>query len=234
MSEEGKAAREDGSDSRRISLLAHVQELEAESRFLDAASLIAITLPTGTEELPKSHLTLARRAVELFARGGETRSAAQIMVRFPVDLALLVADECGQGVGLATAALAEFGAGGDDESVDMGEPCRQIRPWRGGRQQARTQLGGGIDLVDVEHPGGLGVEALALILVVGRAVALGVLVLCIALRLPTSNRAGHPFAELDDCRASFALAHLRAQFGELLVGGPDLMLELLGVGIDPQ
>ncbi len=128
MSEEGKAAREDESDSRRISLLAQVQELEAESRFLDAASLIAITLPTGTDELPKAHLTLARRAVELFARGGEVRSAAQIMVRFPVDLALLVADECGQGVGLATAALAEFGG--------RPEMALRLRSWLGHYSEA--------------------------------------------------------------------------------------------------
>ncbi len=128
MTEEGKAAREDQSDSRRISLLAHVQELEAESRFLDAASLIAITLPTGTDELPKAHLTLARRAVELFARGGEIRSAAQIMVRFPVDLALLVADECGQGVGLAAAALAEFGG--------RPEMALRLRSWLGHYSEA--------------------------------------------------------------------------------------------------
>ena len=128
MSEEGKAAREDESDSRRISLLAQVQELEAESRFLDAASLIAITLPTGTDELPKAHLTLARRAVELFARGGEVRSAAQIMVRFPIDLALLVADECGQGVGLAAAALAEFGG--------RPEMALRLRSWLGHYSEA--------------------------------------------------------------------------------------------------
>lgn len=83
MTEERKAAREDESDARRVSLLAQVQELEADSRFLDAASLIAINLPAGTDELPKADLSLARRAVELFARGGEVRSAAQIMVRFP-------------------------------------------------------------------------------------------------------------------------------------------------------
>ena len=128
MSEEGKAAREDQSDSRRISLLAQVQELEAESRFLDAASLIAITLPTGTDELPKSHLTLARRAVELFAQGGEIRSAAQIMVRFPIDLALLVADGCGQGTGLAAAALAEFGG--------RPEMALRLRSWLGHYSEA--------------------------------------------------------------------------------------------------
>lgn len=128
MSEEGKAAREDQSDSKKVSLLAHVEQLEAESRFLDAASLIAITLPTGTEELSKSHLSLARRAVELFARGGEVRSAAQIMVRFPVDLALLVADECGQGVGLAAAALAEFGG--------RPELALRLRSWLGHYSEA--------------------------------------------------------------------------------------------------
>jgi serine/threonine-protein kinase len=128
VTEEGKAAREDQSDSRRISLLAHVQELEAEGRFLDAASLIAITLPTGTDELPKADLTVARRAVELFARGGEVRSAAQIMVRFPIDLALLVADECGQGVGLAAAALAEFGG--------RPEMALRLRSWLGHYSEA--------------------------------------------------------------------------------------------------
>ena len=128
MNEEGKAAREDGSDSRSLSLLANVQELEAESRFLDAASLIAITLPTGTDELPKAHLTLARRAVELFARGGEVRSAAQILARFPGDLAILVADECGQGVGLAAAALAEVGG--------RPELALRLRSWLGHYSEA--------------------------------------------------------------------------------------------------
>ncbi|MBP9946268.1 MAG: serine/threonine protein kinase [Vicinamibacteria bacterium] len=128
MTEERKAAREDESDARRVSLLAQVQELEADSRFLDAASLIAINLPAGTDELPKADLSLARRAVELFARGGEVRSAAQIMVRFPVDLALFVADECGQSVGLAAAALAEFGG--------RPEMALRLRSWLGHYSEA--------------------------------------------------------------------------------------------------
>ena len=123
MSDEGKAAREDDSDSKKVSLLGHVQQLESESRFLDAASLIAITLPVGTEELPKVHLPMARRAVGLFSRGGEVRAAAQIMVRLPIDLALLVADECGQAVSLAAAALAE--------SSGYPELAFRLRAWLG-------------------------------------------------------------------------------------------------------
>ena len=108
MSEERKAVREEGSDLERLSLLDRVERLEAEKRFKDAASLIASTLPPGTEDLPKDSLTLVRRASVLFFQAGDHRRAAEILVRCPPDLALLVADETGQAVGLATAALAEF------------------------------------------------------------------------------------------------------------------------------
>jgi serine/threonine-protein kinase len=121
VSPEGKA--DDDSDARKLNLLARVQQLESEARFVDAAALIAATLPPGAGELPKEHLPLARRAVGLFSRAGEVRSAAQIMVRFPIDLALLVADESGQSLGPAAAALAE--------STGHPELALRLRSWLG-------------------------------------------------------------------------------------------------------
>lgn len=123
MTDEGKAAREDQTDSRTVSLLAQVQQLEGQSKWIEAASLIAATLPSGAEELEKAHLPVARRAVVLFASGGEVRSAAHLMARFPIDLALLVADECGPGVGLAAASLAETGG--------RPELALRLRSWLG-------------------------------------------------------------------------------------------------------
>ncbi len=136
MSEEGKAARDDDSDARRLNLLGHVQHLEGEGRFVDAANLIAATLPAGPGEIPKAQLSMARRAVGLFARAGEVRSAAQIMVRFPIDLALLVADESGQSLGLAAAASAE--------SSGHPELAFRLRSWLGhysGAARLARQLG---------------------------------------------------------------------------------------------
>jgi len=136
VSEEGKADRDDDSDSRKLNLLGRVQQLETEGRFFDAATLLAATLPPGGEEIPKAQLSLARRAVGLFARAGEVRSGAQIMVRFPIDLALLVADESGQSLGLAAAALAESGG--------HPELAFRLRSWLGhysGAARLARQLG---------------------------------------------------------------------------------------------
>ena len=136
MSEEGKAARDDDSDSRKLNLLGRIQHLETEGRFMEAAALIAATLPAGQDEIPKAQLSLARRAVNLFARAGEVRSAAQIMIRFPIDLALLVADESGQSLGLAAAALAE--------STEHPELAFRLRSWLGhysGAARLARQLG---------------------------------------------------------------------------------------------
>ena len=136
MSEEGKAARDDDSDSRQLNLLGRIQHLETEGRLVAAAALIAATLPAGPDEIPKAQLSLARRAVNLFARGGEVRSAVQIMVRFPIDLALLVADESGPSLGLAAAALAE--------SSERPELAFRLRSWLGhysGAARLARQLG---------------------------------------------------------------------------------------------
>ena len=70
MSEEGKAARDDDSDSSQLNLLGRVQQLETEGRFADAAALISAALPVGPAEIPKAQLTLARRAVSLFTPHG--------------------------------------------------------------------------------------------------------------------------------------------------------------------
>jgi tetratricopeptide (TPR) repeat protein len=136
VSEDGKAARDDDSDARRLNLLGHVQHLEGEGRFSDAATLIAATLPAGPGEIPKAQLPMARRAVSLFARAGEVRLAAQIMIRFPIDLALLVADESGQSLGLAAAAAAE--------SSGYPELAFRLRSWLGhysGAARLARQLG---------------------------------------------------------------------------------------------
>ena len=128
MSEEGKAARDDDSDSSQLNLLGRVQQLETEGRFAEAAALISAALPAGPAEIPKAQLTLARRAVSLFTRTGDVRSAAQIMVRFPIDLALLVADESGQSLGVAVAALAE--------STGHPELAFRLRSWLGHYSEA--------------------------------------------------------------------------------------------------
>ena len=136
MNEEGKAARDDDSDSRRLNLLERVQQLEGEARFHDAASLIAATLAPGPSEIPKAQLSMARRAAGVFARAGEVRPAAQLMVRLPIDLALLVVDEAGQSLGLAAAALAESGG--------QYELAFRLRSWLGhysGAARLARQLG---------------------------------------------------------------------------------------------
>jgi hypothetical protein len=136
MSDERKAAREDASDLETRSLLAHVQRLERQGSFLEAATLIAAALPSGRGEIPKAQLPMARQAVSLFSLAGEIRSAAQLMVRFPMDLALLVADECGQAVGLAAAALAESGG--------QPELAFRLRSWLGhysGSARLARQMG---------------------------------------------------------------------------------------------
>ncbi len=136
MSDERKAAREDASDLETRSLLAHVQRLERQGSFLEAATLIAAALPSGRGEIPKAQLPMARQAVSLFSLAGEVRSAAQLMVRFPMDLALLVADECGQAVGLAAAALAESGG--------QPELAFRLRSWLGhysGSARLARQMG---------------------------------------------------------------------------------------------
>ncbi len=136
MSDERKAAREDASDLETRSLLAHVQRLERQGSFLEAATLIAAALPPGRGEIPKAQLPMARQAVSLFSLAGEVRPAAQLMVRFPMDLALLVADECGQGVGLAAAALAESGG--------QPELAFRLRSWLGhysGSARLARQMG---------------------------------------------------------------------------------------------
>ncbi|MEO8501562.1 MAG: serine/threonine-protein kinase [Vicinamibacteria bacterium] len=136
MSDEGKADRDDDSDSRVLNLLGRVQQLETEGRFLEAAEQIGATLPPGPADIPKSHLPIARRGVSLFSRAGDVRSAAQILVRFPIDLALLVADESGQGVGLAAAAMAESGG--------HPELAFRLRSWLGhysGAARLARQLG---------------------------------------------------------------------------------------------
>jgi tetratricopeptide (TPR) repeat protein len=136
VTEEGKAARDDDSDSRRLDLLGRVQQLETEGRFLEAATLLAATLPPDLKEIPKAQLPLARRAVSHFARAGEVKAGAQIMVRFPIDLALLVADESGQSLGLAAAAIAESGG--------HPELAFRLRSWLGhysGAARLARQLG---------------------------------------------------------------------------------------------
>ena len=136
MSDEGKAARDDDSDSRRLDLLGRIQQLESGGRFAEAAALVAAILPPGGAEIPKAQLSLARRAVSLFSRAGDVRSAAQVMVRFPIDLALLVADESGEGAGLAAAALAESGG--------RPELAFRLRSWLGhysGAARLARQLG---------------------------------------------------------------------------------------------
>ena len=136
MSGDGKADRDDDSDSRNLSVLGRVQQLEGESRFVEAGALIVAALPQGEAEIQKAQLPMARRAVSLLSRGGEVRAAAQIMVRLPIDLALLVADESGQGVGLAAAALAESGG--------HPELAFRLRSWLGhytGAARLARQLG---------------------------------------------------------------------------------------------
>ncbi|MBX7184913.1 MAG: serine/threonine protein kinase [Vicinamibacteria bacterium] len=136
MSEEGKATRDDDSDSRTLNIVGRVNQLETEGRFVEAAALIAATLPPGSEEIPRPLLPMARRAVALFVLGGEVRSAAQVMVRFPIDLALLMADESGQPLGLAAAALAE--------ATGHPELAFRLRSWQGhysGAARLARQLG---------------------------------------------------------------------------------------------
>lgn len=128
MSEEGKALREEGPDPERLTLLDRVERLEAEKQFKEAASLIAASLPPGPDDLPKDSLALVRRAAILFHKGGDHWSAAEILVRCPPDLALLVADETAQAVGLATAALAE--------SSGRPELAFRLRSWLGHHEGA--------------------------------------------------------------------------------------------------
>jgi tetratricopeptide (TPR) repeat protein len=123
VTEEGKAAKEDDSGARKLDILGRVQELEKERRYLEAAALILATLEPGDGELPKVQLSMARRAVTLFTRAGEPRSAAQLMLRFPLDLTLLAADECGEAVSLVAAALAE--------SSGRAELAYRLRSWLG-------------------------------------------------------------------------------------------------------
>ena len=136
MSEDGKASREDHSDPQAIALLARAEQLEAEGKFLEAAKIISALLPSGVDEIPKAQLSVAKRAAFLFSRAGDVRSAAQITVRFPIDLALLVADQTGQTVGLAAAALAESGG--------RPELAFRLRSWLGhysGAARLARQLG---------------------------------------------------------------------------------------------
>jgi ribonuclease HI len=51
VSEEGKAARDDDSDARKLNLLGRIQHLETEGRPVEAAALIAATLPAGQHEI---------------------------------------------------------------------------------------------------------------------------------------------------------------------------------------
>jgi hypothetical protein len=154
MSEEGKAARESRSNPEHLSLLERAGRLEAEGRFLDAASLVVAALPRGPGDLSKDSLSLAHRAVVLLFQAGEIRSAAEILVRCPEDLALLVADETGPGLGLSAAALAE----------SSGKPglAFRLRSWLGhheGAARLARQLGRDVDAGELFLRAGMPVEA---------------------------------------------------------------------------
>ncbi|MBK5256135.1 MAG: hypothetical protein JJE39_08890, partial [Vicinamibacteria bacterium] len=140
MSDEKKATREDRASPEYLRLPDRIERLEVENRFLPAANLIVATLPPGPDDLPEEHLPLAKRAVVLLSRGGDQRSAAEILVRCPVDLALMLVDETGQGVGLSAAALAE----------SSGRPhiAFRLRSWLGhheGAARLARQMGRHVD-----------------------------------------------------------------------------------------
>jgi len=128
MSEEGKAIREDRSDLERLDLLEHSDRLERAGQFKEAAQLIISKLSPGTADLGDKELPLARRAASLCFQAGDHRMAAQLLVRCPMDLALLIADETGQTVGLSAAALAE--------SSGRVELALRLRSWLGHHEGA--------------------------------------------------------------------------------------------------
>ena len=123
----GKASNDDAADSIRATLAARADQLEAEGETLVAASMIAAALPSAGE-IPKAFHPLARRAISLFSHAGEFRPAAQILIRLPTDLALVVADEAGHGAGLSAAALAETG--------ERPELAFKLRSWLGHSEAA--------------------------------------------------------------------------------------------------
>lgn len=127
MSDGEKAVREPG-DPDRLRLLRGVERLVAEKRYREAAAVVVAALPPGPRDIPKEDLSLARRAAELFAQAGEPRSVAEVLVRCPIDLALLVADESDQMVGLAVAALAE--------TTGRAELAFRLRSWLGHHEGA--------------------------------------------------------------------------------------------------
>lgn len=144
MNGEGKAVREDHSDPERAGLLENADRLVAEGRFKDAADLVASKLSPGDGDLPDSDLPLARRAVVLFFRAGDHRSAAQVIVRCPMDLALLIVDETGHAVGLSAAAIAE--------ASGRFELALRLRSWLGhheGAARLARQLGRHLDAGDL-------------------------------------------------------------------------------------
>lgn len=121
------------------------------------------------------------------------------------------------------AAFTDLDADGRDEGIDVVEALGQIDAGRLGRHQLGAQLGWAIDLVDVENPGCLGIKPLACVLVVARF-GPGLL----------TRRFRGPLTVLRYEAALFALADLGAHFLVLLVRHPDLVLEFLGIGVDPE